>query len=432
MELRKALDHGERVGLEELEIFVYRKDTIEVEGDQGEVSETRRTKETDIFVRGIVNSRIGVGFTTDPAFLHETIEKVYRSAKANSRDAQWQSLPEPGRYLKIEEYDPRVEKMTEEDVVENCQEMIDLTPGSVTPASCNARREIGEKHCVNTNDIEISERGTWNAGYAYLIGKTKDGVTPGCLGIEISRRRSLNLREIVRSATLDVEHSQKSRKAETGTHDVIFHPHALDDLLNFTLFSSVLGENIVRGKSVLEGEVGSQLFSESLTVRDDPTYQNGVSTTMFDSEGVATEKTEIIRNGILKGYLWNNYWGRVAGERSTGNGCRDIARGTVGTKPSNVVIEPGDGGVFDTKDSYFVKGVQGAHSSNPESGEFSVVCNPAFRVENGEITGGCVFMISGTIYDLLKTIEAVGKKQSTGTCTISPLIRFSGVSITAP
>lgn len=431
MELSKSLHYGETLGLDELEIFVHITDVIDVEGELGEVSKTSRAKETDIFVRGVVDNRVGFGFTNDLRFLNDTVKKVYSSARANKKDKNWQSLPEPRKYHRIEEYDPEIEKMSVEEVIDTCQRIIDLTPEGITPAFCDARREIGKKYCVNTNGIEVSEKGTWNAAYSYLIGKTKTGVTPGCLGIEITRRKKLNLEKIVSSAARDVELSKNLKKAESGLTDVIIHPYALEDLLCYTLLTSVLGENVMRGKSFLKSKIGTRVCSEKLTIIDDPFHKNGVSTMKCDFEGVPTEKTVLIQDGILENFLWNDYWGKRAGKGSTGNGYRNILKGTVETKPTNIVIEEGDGDVFDMREGYYVKGFQGAHSSNPESGEFSVVCNPAFRVENGEITGGCVFMISGNIYDLLKNIEEIDKEKITGTGMLSPLIRFKDVHAAA-
>ena len=424
MELSKTLKYGEKLGLDELEIFVHITDVIDVEGELGEISKTNKAKETDIFVRGIVDKRVGFGFTNDMRFLNDTVKKVYSSARANKKDKNWQDLPEVKKYHDIEEYDPEIEKMSVEEVIDTCQEIIDLTPEGITPAFCDARREIGEKYCINTNGIEISERGTWNAAYSYLVGKTKTGVTPGCLGIEITRRKNLDLEKIVSSAADDVKLSKNLKKAGSGLKDVIIHPYALEDLLCYTLLTSILGENVVRGKSFLKGKIGSQVFSEKLTMTDDPLYKNGVSTMKFDFEGVPAERTSLIKDGILENFLWNDYWAKIAGKRSTGNAYRNILKGTVETKPTNIVIEEGNDNIFDIKEGYYVKGFQGAHSSNPESGEFSVVCNPGFKVENGEITGGCVFMISGNIYDLLKNIEEIGREKITGTNIISPLIRF--------
>jgi len=425
------LKYGEKLGLDELEIFVNITDTIDVEGELGEISKTNKAKETDIFVRGIVDKRVGFGFTNDMKFLDDTIKKVYSSARANKKDKNWQYLPEKGKYNSIKEYDPEIEKMSVEDVIDNCYKIIDLTPEGITPAFCEASREINEKYCINTNGIEISEKGTWNAGYSYFIGKTETGVTPGCLGIEITRRKNLDLEKIVSSAADDVKLSKNIKKAESGLKDVIIHPYALEDLLNYTLLTSILGENVMRGKSFLKDKIGTQVFSEKLTITDDPSYKNGVSTMKFDFEGVPAEKTLLIKNGILENFLWNDYWGKIAGNRSTGNAYRNILKGTVETKPTNIVIEEGDGNIFNIREGYYVKGFQGAHSSNPESGEFSVLCNPAFKIENGEIVGGCILMISGNIYDLLKNIEEIGREKITGTNIISPLIRFKDVHTAA-
>ncbi|MEA1993759.1 MAG: TldD/PmbA family protein [Euryarchaeota archaeon] len=427
MELTKALQHGERIGLDELEIFVHRRDTIDAEGELGEVSKTNKRKETAIFVRGLVNNSIGFGFTNDPNFLEKTIKKTYETAKANRKDKNWHGLPEPGKYADIEEYDPAISGMPAEEVIDTCQQIIELTPKGVIPSFCSTQREVDEKHCANTNGIDISEKGTWTAGYAYLTGKTEEGVTPGCLGIEITRKKDLNIEKIVKTASRDVKILKNRKKAKPGLNDVIMHPFALDDLLNSTLFTSVLGENVVRGKSSLKDRIGSRIASEKLTITDDPLYDNGICTTKFDSEGVPTRKTILIEDGTLKNFLWNDYWAKMAGTKSTGNGSRDSTRGTVGTSPTNMIVSEGNGGVFDIDRGYYVKGFQGAHSSNPESGEFSVVCNPAFTVEDGEITGGCVLMISGTVYDLLKKIDAIGKKKITGSSLMSPLIRFKDV-----
>ncbi len=427
MEISRVLSYGETLGLDELEVFLHQNDMIDVEAELGEISKTTRVAHTNIFVRGVVDTQVGFGFTNDPRFIKDTVKQVYSSAKANIKDKRWHGLPGRGKYHEIEEYDAGIEKMTVEEVIDTCQEIIDRTPEGITPASCSVRREISEKHCVTTNGIDVSERGTWLAGYTHLIAKTKEGVTPGCLGIDITRKKDLNVKEIVEPAARDAQLSTQRKKAESGPSNIILHPYALEDLLGHTLIVSLLGENVVREKSFLAGKKGAQLFSKDLTIEDDPFYPNGMKTMKCDSEGVPTERTPLIEKGVLKQFLWNTYWGKIAGEKSTGNGSRNPTKGTVGISPTNIIIAEGGGGVFDIEEGYYIKGFQGAHSSNPESGEFSVVGNPAFRVENGEVTGGSVLMISGTIYDLLEKIDAVGEEQIRGTGIIAPLIRFSDV-----
>ncbi|MBU7033019.1 MAG: TldD/PmbA family protein, partial [Theionarchaea archaeon] len=86
--------------------------------------------------------------------------------------------------------------------------------------------------------------------------------------------------------------------------------------------------------------------------------------------------------------------------------------------------------LFDIKDGYLVLDVHGAHSSNPESGDFSIVCSPAFRIENGEISGGITgMMISGNVFSLIKDIDAIGKDAKIDESTILPYIRFNDLRI---
>jgi PmbA protein len=58
-----------------------------------------------------------------------------------------------------------------------------------------------------------------------------------------------------------------------------------------------------------------------------------------------------------------------------------------------------------------VRDVQGAHSSNPESGDFSIVGNPAVLIEDGEMKGAVHgLMVSGNVFGLLKQVVEVAKK----------------------
>ncbi|RLF88882.1 TldD/PmbA family protein, partial [Thermococci archaeon] len=84
------------------------------------------------------------------------------------------------------------------------------------------------------------------------------------------------------------------------------------------------------------------------------------------------------------------------------------------------------------KHGYFVDGVQGAHSSNPDNGNFAVTANPAYLIEDGEIVGSSVFLIAGNIYELLKQATEVSKEQRALPAmytVITPYIKFENVKI---
>ena len=100
---------------------------------------------------------------------------------------------------------------------------------------------------------------------------------------------------------------------------------------------------------------------------------------------------------------------------STGNAKRDLRQGLVNIAPTTIKIPPGKRDVKEIissiKHGYYVRDVQGAHSSNPESGDFSIVGNPAVLIENGELKGAINgLMVSGNIYELLRNVVEIASE----------------------
>jgi PmbA protein len=211
-------------------------------------------------------------------------------------------------------------------------------------------------------------------------------------------------------------------KAEAGEYPVLLDAFALESIFMHTLIPSIKGDNVSRGNSKLKDQIGSKVAADDLNLFDDGTLAGGLHSGKADMEGVPKQRTPIIEQGILRGFLYDNYWGKIEGRESTGNASRGGGRlnlppyGTLPTiNPSNIVLKPGSASedelVTHMKNGYYVRNVQGAHQSNPETGEFSVAIAPAWRIIKGEITHAVKgAMIAGNTYDLMDRISLVGKE----------------------
>ena len=75
-------------------------------------------------------------------------------------------------------------------------------------------------------------------------------------------------------------------------------------------------------------------------------------------------------------------------------------------------------------------GVQGAHSSNPESGEFSVVATPVWKIEGGEVAYAVRdVMLTGIFYDVLWNVSALGNNVRKLGQLVAPWINVENVKI---
>jgi PmbA protein len=74
--------------------------------------------------------------------------------------------------------------------------------------------------------------------------------------------------------------------------------------------------------------------------------------------------------------------------------------------------------------------LQGAHSSNPASGDFSVVATPAWKIENGEIASATEgVMLAGNIFQVLKNISALADNERKIGQLVAPWVLVENVKV---
>ena len=97
---------------------------------------------------------------------------------------------------------------------------------------------------------------------------------------------------------------------------------------------------IVLLESFLKDKMGEQIFSEDITICDDPHRPRGLRSKPFDGEGVTNKKRELVTNGILSSWVLDLRSSRQLGLETTGHASRGS-----GSPPSpsatNVYLEPG-------------------------------------------------------------------------------------------
>lgn len=180
------------------------------------------------------------------------------------------------------------------------------------------------------------------------------------------------------------------------------------------------GDLVREGASVLGGKIGEAIGCEGLVIVDDPTLHE-FGFMPVDAEGVAVERTEIVRDGILRSYLHNRE--TLA---AVGNGVPGHARSEHGAPPivrmSNTFIENGDATydeiIEECRDGILLIGSRGGQV-DPGRGVFQFNAEYGYLVEGGEMAGMVRDVsLSGEILSTLHNIALVGndRKMSPGYC----------------
>jgi len=428
-------------GADEAEAYTYEGQATNIGIELGQISKTNRIIDRGLGIRIIINKATGFAYTNiigDKAAIQETVARALSAAKASKPDPDWNKLPEKKPYTTTQgTFDQKIVDLSPEDLVKITQTMLDAATGidkNVFPVEGGVGSGYVANAVANSNGVNGYDRGTIVECSLAVLAKSADATTPICFEFNASRDYTLDPIWVGREAAKLASTAQKPKPVETKTAKVILTQFALQDLFAYTLMGAVKADSVQRNQSPFKGKIGEQVASEDLTIFDDGLYPAGLRTSVFDGEGVPRQKTPVIEKGVLKNFLYDNYSARKDGVESTGNASRAGYLSTPSVDASNFRIVPQnmtpEQMLKEVGDGLIVYYLQGAHSSNPVSGEFSVVATPCWRIKNGEVAHSCQgVMLAGNIFELLKNITVVGGNERQMGTLIAPWVIAENVHV---
>ncbi len=107
-------------------------------------------------------------------------------------------------------------------------------------------------------------------------------------------------------------------EARPGKWTVILEPLAVSELLGFLNWIGLSARSVQEGRSPLAGKIGERIFSEKVTLYDDPTNPMGY-VVPFDMEGRRRGLITVVENGVLKDFAYDTVTARKDGRES--NAC---------------------------------------------------------------------------------------------------------------
>jgi len=125
--------------------------------------------------------------------------------------------------------------------------------------------------------------------------------------------------EAVHQAVVNLD----ARAAPAGNMTVILGAGWPGILLHEAVGHGLEGDFNRKGSSTFSGRIGEQVASKGVTVVDDGTIADRRGSLQMDDEGNATQRTVLIEDGILKGYLQDSLNARLMGVPVTGNARRE-------------------------------------------------------------------------------------------------------------
>ena len=435
VQLLDVMQRGLEVALElgnEAEVFASRSRFTSIRIEDGRINGLDGGEVGGIGIRAVVRGKLGFSYTTDPARIEDCAKEAVKLAK----DAGSAFL---GFSEKIGDY-PSVSGTFDRDLVD-----FDIERGiEDSRTMIDAAKDVDEKVNVTGGEFGVSSGSSWIIN-SNGVEATEDSTSIGAsLSVALNEIASWEWQDsrlmgaidpqwIGREAARIAVSSQKPVKIEGGKKSVIFTPTAISSLLAYTTVNHFLAESVQEKRSPYMKRIGETVMSPSLTITDDGRYYNGSGSGAFDGEGVRSQKTDLVTDGVLKGFLYDTYTASRDKILSTGNASRSF-NSTPSIAPTNFIIKPGraalDELIAEVKDGILVTDLIGAHTASRTSGEFSLLVHNGFRIEKGEV-GDPInqVMISGSSVELLENVILTGCDTRQRGAIISPSILFGDVQV---
>jgi len=171
-------------------------------------------------------------------------------------------------------------------------------------------------------------------------------------------------------------------------------------------------DHIEKRSSVYAGRLGEQVAASMVTLVDDATVPNHRGSYGIDDEAVAGQKTPLVVEGVLEGYLTDRKHARVLGLATSGNGRRQNFQKLPLPRMTNLCVAPGTSTaadiIADTPTGLYVLSLGGGQVDTT-SGQFVFSVTEGYLIENGRL-GPAVrgATLAGDSFSVLARVDAVG------------------------
>lgn len=428
------VEYGRKNGADEIEVSAYEGSEFSVDIRLGQVESLVEAGSCGLSFRIIKDQKTAFAASSDltEKTLHKLVNNAIERAELANPD-EFAGLPQlkemESDIASLELYDPIIFSL-------ESKEKIDLALETERIALKN--QEITNSHgsSFETREVQtiLANSKGFSQGYKETFFSLGVGLQGGNTDEKVedywgSSSRFFNEldspEETAKQAINRTLRQLNPKKIKTQNVPVIFEPRMTAWLLGF-LFSCISGTSVYQKTTFLSDKLGKKIGNENISVWDDGLLPGKLGTSPFDSEGVPTQKTQVIDKGVLKNFLCNTYSARKLKMKTTGN----AAGNSVG--PNNFYLESGK-----STPKEIIKSLNRGlilirtigHGLNPVTGDIS---RGAFGlwVENGEIIYPVSeITISGNLGTVLNSIEEIGNDLEFRSAVTGPTIKIAEMTI---
>ena len=436
---KKFFELAKRNGFEAADISFSHNISTSVSIFHKEIDSLTEHDTISLNARGIVDGKFGAVSTEQidkntPQFL---VDSIKATAKIIEKKDQGIIFKGSEKYHKKNLFNKAVEEMKVSDAIKTLFEiekkLYEFDKRINDVVTVGYENEISDSFLSNTYGLKLkSKQGTYTF-YAEVTAKNGEEIRTGFKIFVSMDPNEFDVDKFVKEVAEDALQKLGSIQCKSKKYPVVFNPETASILLKEFL-NPIDYEEVEKKSSYFIGKLNQEVASKKLTVLENGLEKN-VFFTYFDDEGVAVNKKEIIKKGVLKTYLYTLENAKKAGVEPTGNGV--VVGGKTIAKPNQLFVKPGrkseEEMIANIKEGVYINDLQGLHAGvNGRSGNFSLQ-SAGFMIRNGKLAEPLALItVAGNLLEVFANIKDIANnsKLIIRTSTTCPSIYIKKLSVT--
>lgn len=419
----KAVDFGLKLGAEHVELKAEETSKTLITTKDGKVEVVREGFEAGVNIRVLVKGAWGCVSTlkTNQQSLLKAVKDAYKLAQSSSKKIKEKvklaevkackdkSLIKPSKDPRNIPINQKIEEIL---IVDKTLFKLDSQVKSCTIDYLDL---VGKDLFVNSENsfIEKEKLYVWLRVYAtareadvFASASEELGSTAGYTIFNESPPEKLGEKIVKRLKT-----QLKAKSAKGGIFPAVLGSNVVGVFIH-EAFGHLAEADLTLSGSVILDKLGKKVASENVTIFDDGTVEGAFGSFKYDDEGVPSQKTILVKDGVIVGLMHNRETAGKFNVKPTGNARAENFRHVPIIRMRNTYLKPGNYSfeelIEPIKFGYYLRNFRGGQANL--DGTFQVGVQEAYEIVNGKI-GEPVrnLSISGNTLETLKKVEAVGK-----------------------
>ncbi len=419
------------------DLIIDQGESLSLKANEGELEEYKVSSSQILGLRVIKDGKVGTAYSeaVDKTALNSLVEQALTNASFTATEAHERVQLNNAQLMTDDAVLCPVEEVSIEDKVEFSLGMErDLVARpKVKNVPYNSVQDItGQRSIFSSAGLNARSKSRMCVAYAYAL--IEDGDKNAMEGAGQASRlfADLNVNDLVERAYSNTIDILDGGPVESGHYDVIFDEEMQPAL--FQVFSMMFsGKSAKDGVNPMREKLGHTVADTRLNIIDQPLNSQGFGYSLFDAEGIATQATPLIVDGVLISLIHNSATASFFDIATTGHASRS-PKSTMGVGLHQIEISAGDATSTDLLAGKYLllTDLTGLHSgANAISGDFSFGASGYLCQDGERIQPVRGITVAGNFYEMLGKISLIGKDQywNWEKSARMPHVRFADIAI---